>query len=191
MATIVQISHFTKKNELRLPNAEDVPATDFGTVIDTNITALQKLIEETEEDILTNAMGIDNFNALQTALADLPNADQKWKDLINGMVVEGRKWEGLGANKSLLAFAVKSVWIAQNTPKLSEAGTFNNVASEAILVSPDKLLSRMFNTFVNKYQGVYLSINMSLYEYLTAKKADFSFDATKFLFYETQNSFGI
>lgn len=191
MATIVQISHFTKKNELRLPNAEDVPATDFGTVIDTNITALQKLIEETEEDILTNAMGIDNFNALQTALADLPNADQKWKDLINGTVVEGRKWEGLGANKSLLAFAVKSIWIAQNTPKLSEAGTFNNVASEAILVSPDKLLSRMFNTFVNKYQGVYLSINMSLYEYLTAKKADFSFDATKFLFYETQNSFGI
>lgn len=200
-------------NDLFIPLAKATISGTVNTESPNNNVALQSMIDVVEKDILVNALGLTLYNELQTALLDLPNADQKWKDLVNGVEYDGKIWEGLDNPKSLLLYAVYYFFLSDNSAGFYTAVGISKPNSEnSQLVTPAYKLATAWQTFLLKYQkGLKLcpditykngvefvdwfgndnDVNQSLYQYLTDKAIDFGWDASKFRVYENVNTFGI
>ena len=213
MPNITTYQYFNKPNELYLPLAVQQIVSSGATAAPNSQTEITNLITEIERDILLNSLGLTQYNFLQVALADLPNADQKWKDLVNGVEYDGKVWEGLNNDLSLLAYAVKYFYLNGNTQFITSVGVAVPQSENATTVNPAYKLVNCWNKFITKYQGglrdcpeyYYKNgatvidwigsnanqIEVSLYRFLIDKKEDYEFDAGKFMVYENQNTFGI
>lgn len=200
-------------NEFYIPLANTPVSGMTSQVTPNNSGVLNSLIQEVEKDVLLNALGLANYKLLQTALVDLPNADQKWKDLVNGKEYGDYIWEGLNSSKGCLVNAIYYTFIHQNSEYLTALGVSKPNTENAVNVSPFAKLANSWQRFTNKYQGgcllnpltsissdysfidyygVQENVQRSLYQYLNDNAVTYGFDASKFqTFDDNVNSFGL
>lgn len=200
-------------NEFYIPLANTPIQGMASQVTPNNGGVLGSLIQEVEKDVLLSALGLANYKLLQTALVDLPSADQKWKDLVNGKEYGDYLWEGLNSPKGCLVNACYYTFIHQNSEYLTALGVSKPNTENAVNVSPFAKLANSWQTFTNKYQGGCLlnpltsmsngysfvdwygtqeNVQRSLYQYLNDNAVTYGFEASKFqVFDDNVNSFGL
>ena len=210
MPQIVNKSYFNKQNILYIPLASEAPLPSAVTSTPNDGTYIDALCIEIEKTILANALGLTTYNELQLALADIDNPlNASYKKLVNGDEYDGKIWFGLKYDLSLIANAVWIEYVMQKNTNLSAVGNSQVNLEKGTLVTPMYKIANASASFIKQYQGEYLnepiiignfidwqgcddSVEVSLYRYLSDKKADFpNVDLNKFKFYEQINSFGI
>lgn len=198
------------KFDLAIPNAIELPSITTDTVND--VESLTDFITMSEKSLLIKALGLSVYNQLQTALEDLPNADQKWKDLVNGKEYNDKLWEGLGSPKSLIAYYIYAEYLSDNSSFWSTLGVEKPQAENSQNATPFYKIASSWQTFIKKYQGNACNLpnfyindgisivdyygddnetEVSLYRYLMDNKDLYGWDESKFKVYEQKNSFGL
>jgi len=215
MATITDATYYQKGINF-IPNAVSISASDSPS----NESELDYFIKVYERQLMLHALGVTLFNEFTTAMADLPNAAQKWKDLVTGStyIKDGKDylWEGLrGYNKnSLVASYIFCEFLRNDESTYTTTGIVKNKSKNAGNVSPTPKYIAAFRQFIEKYQAqaqcdpviirdhfgsvgldYYQNNNseVSLYRFLTDQNEldATSFPDFEFKFYENQNSLGI
>ena len=214
---IIDATYF-EKGILYIPNNKDISVSPVDAP--STQSELEVFIDNYERDLLINALGVSLFNQLVLAMDDLPNAEQKWQDLVEGLdyTVGGHsyRWEGLrGYNKqSVIAFYVYCHYLRNDESTYTTTGIVRSTAKNADNYDPTGKYIQAYNSFLEQYQKDYnynpnVLINAfggmgldyynnndstrSLYQYLTdANELDVtSFPDFKFKVYESQTSLGI
>ena len=199
-----------------------IPNNDNGNVVPPNTSpnatsAVIIAIEKYEPLLLLNALNVTLYKELEGALVDLPSADQKWGDLVNGKdyIVDSKeyRWEGL---KNVLIPFIYTNYLRNDQSTYTTTGIIKSKAANADNYDPNPKYIKAYNTFLTSYQGektnntpsllvnrngVYgldyysssASPIVSLYQYLTDQNAitPTDFPDFDFRFYEQQNSLGI
>lgn len=85
-------------------------------------------------------------------------ADQKWKNLVNGVTYDGKVWKGLNYTEgsfkvSLLAYFVFWNWVYDNTTTIGSGGEVQIQTKNANNVNPTSSQVQIWNTFTQMYQG--------------------------------------
>ena len=210
MPQIVNKSYFNKQNILYIPLASEAPLPSAVTSTPNDGTYIDALCIEIEKTILVNALGLTTYNELQLALAEIDNPlYASYKKLVNGDEYDDKIWVGLKYDLNLIANAVWIEYVMQKNTNLSALGNSQVNLEKGSLVTPMYKIANASASFIKQYQGEYLnepivignfidwqgcddSVEVSLYRYLSDKKADFpNIDLNKFKFYEQINSFGI
>ena len=174
--------------ELFIPNAND---GNMGSSIESN---LDIVIKRYERQLLLDALGVELYNELETAMDDLQNADQKWQYLVNGTdyTISGVKyrWDGLkGKNKDgLLAHYVYCMYLRQDEIDYSTTGMKRNAVENAIRASFTEKYVQSWCAFIKMYQGDN-EVNRSLKQFLEDMESDYPLDGFKC--YGNVNRFGI
>lgn len=209
--SISNIDNFV--NDLYIPLAKGTISGTANTETPNSRAYVLELIDEVEKDVLLNALGLDLYNELMVALIDLPSADQKWRDLVNGVEYDGKIWEGLDNAKSLFLYAVYTLFIMENSDFLTALGVAKSNVENANLTTNSTKVSYAWQKFLTKYQDGCLSepliysdsgysftdyygtndnVQRSLYQYLNDNLDTWdTWDNSKFRLYEQINSFGI
>lgn len=208
MPTVIDNTWF--KYDLAIPNAIPMPSIVGDTV--NNADGINDFIAAAEESLLLNALGLTIYNGLKNALDDIENADQKWKDLVNGLEYDGKVWEGLRSPKSLIAYYVYSEYLNQNSSFFTTHGVEKPRSENSENVTPFYKIAGSWQTFVKKYQGnahnlpyrymkdgvcvvdyigEHTDVKVSLFNYLLDKKDVYGWETTMFKIYEQKNSFGL
>jgi len=212
MPQIIDISKFQKANELNIPlSVVNLVANPTIETPNSN-EALTNLCIKVEKSILLNALGLTTYNTLQLALADINNPlYASYKKLVEGDEYDGKIWEGLDSDYSLIAYKIYEVFITQTNEHLTGIGNTQGKPEKSALVTPAYKIANANQNFAEKYQGGYLEfpnvyfdglfidwfgcnsgVEVSLYQYMTDKATDFpDLVMTNFKTYDTQNSFGI
>lgn len=173
MPLITEISDF-QSGEHYIPN---VLSGNAGEGVNKDFTDIQT---KYERDVLLKALGKTQYNELQTALGDLPNAAQKWKDLVNGK----DDWGGL---KPILKGYIYCHWLRFDEVKLNATGAGkDNVTYSSTAEYNQKYVER-WNEMIALYGGLDL-YETSLYEFLrdTDGLLEDEMEAMEF-----ENSFGL
>jgi len=197
---IIDQTYFIK--ELNVPNINEM---DSDTLVSLEID-----IDKYVRLLLHSALGYDLFKDLDDNITDgelNSGADQKWKDLVNGVeyLKDGKtyRWRGLifteGNYKgSLLAKYVFYYWLKDSVSLLTGTGEKQITATNAIAVNSTQRLTAVWNDFVNDYQGnicshVWPELSkvgyVDLIQFLKDKSEDYQ-DAALSL-YQTTNSLGL
>ena len=205
---IVDKSYFNKGNFLHIPLAVQEPT---GTEVPSNANELDALCIDIEKQILLNALGLTLYNelkALDGTTIELPE-NARWKKLVQGDEYDEKVWLGLDNDNSLIAYRVFEQFTTETNIRLSATGATRVDAENATNQTPAYLIATANNRFIKQYQGEYLhapiingvfedwfgcsdSIEKSMYGYLVDKQTDFpKWNASKFVTYESKNSFGI
>lgn len=209
--SISNIDNFV--NDLYIPLAKGTISGTANTETPNSRANVLELIDEVEKDVLLNSLGLDLYNELMVALIDLPSADQKWRDLVNGVEYDGKIWEGLDNAKSLFLYAVYTLFIMENSDFLTALGVAKSNVENANLTTNATKVSYAWQKFLTKYQdgclaepliysdsgysftdyyGTNDNIQRSLYQYLNDNLDTWTtWDNSKFRLYEQINSFGI
>lgn len=211
MPTIINKSYFSRQNDLFIPLAADVPVSYPNQASPDNSAALDNMCIEIERSLLLNALGLEIYNELQEALPITDDSEQKWKDLVDGAEYGGKSWEGLGNEKSLIAYAVYFSFLSGNSDFYTALGVAKPDAENASLKTPAYKLASASQIFIRKYQngsyprpnviecyrgsfvdyyGSEQEVEVSLFQFLRDHKDDYGWDG-RFKTYEMQNSFGI
>lgn len=115
--------------------------------------------------LLINALGTNLFADINSQITDgelNDDADQKWKDLVNGITYtkDGKNyiWKGLvyenGLFKqSLITPYVWCEWYRDNITTMTGIGQVQLQSKNADVVNPLPLLVKNWNTFLEMYQG--------------------------------------
>lgn len=213
---IIDLTYFQKANVLNIPLSVSAPVANASLTTPDNTDYLTLLIERVEKSILQNALGLATYNELQLALADINNPlYASYKKLVEGDEYDGKVWEGLEYDYSLIAFRIYEIFLTETNERLTGTGNATINVEAANLVTPAYKIANASQEFYKKYQGRYCSepfisedglfidwlwgendeVNVSLYRYMLDKKADFPlFDINKFAIYNDlseKNSFGI
>lgn len=212
MPQIVTVEYFQKANDLNLPLSNDILVANPTIKSPNSQTAITNLCIKIEKQLLLNALGLDTYNTLQLALADIDNPlYASYKKLVEGDEYDGKVWEGLNNDYSLIAYHVYEQYLTEESERLTGVGNTQGKPEKATLVSPKYKIATANNNFISKYQGGYLQypivyndgefidwfgnqdgINVSLYQYLNDNAVNFpDFKPESFRCYETKNSFGI
>lgn len=210
MANITDFS-FYKYGELFIPLAEEQYNSTTDDSSPNNEKAIEKKITKTEKSVLLNSLGLDIYKELQTAL-ELPDFDNDAplhiKELVNGVEYDGKIWEGLKNEFSLLAYAVKYYFLGDiqrgffTSTGLKEIDVTLGTDKEKASKDASSEMTNLWNIFLDKYQGNiynvsyiqdtefvdYLkddnNIEVSLYQFLEDNKNTYSFDKDLFRIYE-------
>lgn len=212
MPQIVDKTYFQNANGLFIPLSKGAPVSNASAESPSNVSYLDNLCTKVEKSILLNALGVSVYNTLQLALADLNNPlYASYKKLVEGEEYDGKVWNGLDNDYSLIAYRIYEVFLTETNDRLSAVGTTQVNTQNASLFTPTYKIANASANFITQYQGGYLhspivyndgefidwlgfsdGLEVSLYEYLTDKATDFvGLDMTKFRIYEQQNSYGI
>jgi hypothetical protein len=211
--SIITISHFQKANELYIPLSVAVPTSNSSNATPNNNAYLTALIDKDEKQVLINALGLATYNTLQLALADINNPlYASYKKLVEGDEYDGKIWNGLEYDYSLLAYKVFEDFVTETNKRLSAVGTVEVNPQGATLQTPAYKIASANNAFILQYQDGYLNepiisddgmfidwfgqgdgVFVSLYRYLIDKKTDFvDWSEEKFRpSHDIKNSFGI
>ena len=208
---IITVSKFQQPNELNIPLAYSAPVSNSEVASVSEAQYLTQLIDEVQKDVLLNALGLATYNTLKLALLDINNPIYaSYKKLVEGEEYDGKIWEGLQGNYSLLCYRTYEVFLSQTNQRLSGIGVVDVNPQGAALRSPMYKIANANQTFLKKFQDGYLvqpiimdsfidwygqgdDIQVSLYRYLVDKKANFP-DWTEDTFRaytDEKNSFGI
>lgn len=211
MPNIIDITYFQKANGLNIPLSVSAPVANASMQTPNTVEALELLIIKVEKSILLNALGLDLYNLLQTALGDIDNPlNVRFKDLVEGKEYDGKVWNGLDYEESLIAWRIYELFVSEANTALTAVGTANINPEKANLISPQYRIANANNAFIKQYQGGYLKepivydnfidwfgcndeIEVSLYRYLMDNLSIFPEldNLSNFKVYESQNSFGI
>jgi len=201
---ITQLDIF-QKDPLKIPNSVSTP-NGANAVAD-----VQNFVDLYEKEILIDGLGIELYDLLVTEYADLDNASQPIKDLVNGKEYTANsltvKWEGL-KNYSFLPYYIYWKYIQEKQDVFTTLGVerpegVNSAHASSVYRATDK-----YNEFLRKYQGVdqaprvihtsygygvdyqvSTSTIRSLYQYLNDNKADYP--TFRFTMHYPLNSHGI
>ena len=213
MPQIVTITYFQNANDLNIPlSVVNLVANPTLATPNSN-DALTSLCVKVEKSILLNALGLATYNTLQEALEDdfVNPLFASYKKLVEGEEYDGKVWEGLDNEYSLIAYKIYQTFLTQTNEHLTGVGNTQGNPEKATLVTPAYKIASASQNFVQKYQSGYLEyplvyndgefidwfgnqegVEVSLYQYLVDKKADFpDLNIDKFRTYEAENSFGI
>ena len=134
-----------------------------------NGSELDYFITEYERELLIGALNITLYNELNTALVDLPNADVKWQNLVEGTeyVKDGvtYRFDGLrGFNKdSMVAYYIFCKYLENDESYYSTTGVVKSKASNSEMFSPTRKYLDAWNLFLMKYQDEYMADNYSYF----------------------------
>ena len=202
---IINSTYFTKDNSLHIALAVKNPT---GVTAPSNNSLIDFMCVDIEREILLNALGLDLYNELFD-LTDVTIEDpinERWKKLIQG---DGNLWAGLQNDNSLIAYRVYEQFTIETNTRLSATGATKVNAENANYVSPKYLTANANQQFIKQYQGGYLcepivrgnfidwygnreGLELSMFQCLQDNQSEFpEWDASKFKFYETKNTFGI
>jgi hypothetical protein len=182
-----------------------------------NVNAIDLTCEKVERDILLNALGLATYNELQLALADINNPlYASYKKLVEGDEYDGKVWNGLEDEYSLIAFRVYELFRTSTESQTTSTGEAKVNTQNANHYSPSYKIADANQQFLMGYQGGYYyfpnisfrngvefidyfglneEVEVSLYRYMNDKKADFpNFNIEKFKIYNEnalKNSFGL
>ena len=107
MPQIVTRSYFNNNNGIYIPMAVEHPTSYQNQASPNNASAIDLMCEKVERDILLNALGLATYNELQLALADINNPlYASYKKLVEGEEYDGKVWNGLNDEYSLIAYRV-------------------------------------------------------------------------------------
>lgn len=141
------------------------PVTGIELYTDTNKDTFDMWADEYARLLLQNALGNVHFPLFDAQVTNgtlNSDADQKWKDLVNGVTYTYNSkeytWRGLiyqeGASyKSLLADYVYAEWYKWQGSHLSNFGEVKGNAINSISVSLNVKQVKIWNQFVRAYQG--------------------------------------
>jgi hypothetical protein len=213
MPNIIDLSYFQKANALNIPLSVQMILANPTLETPNSATALTELIMKVEKSVLLNALGLTTYNELQLAIADefTNPLYAKYQKLVEGEEYDGKKWQGLNYEYSLIAWKIYQDFIFNTNQQLTGIGNVEVKPQGANLVTPVYKIANANANFIQQYQGGYMKypiiyndgefidwfscnneIEVSLYRYLTDKKADFTdVNLESFRVYETYNSFGI
>jgi hypothetical protein len=212
--SIITVSHFQKSNELYIPLSVAVPTSNSSNATPNNNAYLVELIAKTEKQVLINALGLATYNTLQLAISDdfVNPIYASYEKLVKGEEYDGKIWNGLEYDYSLLAYKVFEDFVTETNKRLSAVGTVEVNPQGANLSTPAYKIASANNAFILQYQDGYLNepiisddgmfidwfgqtdgVFVSLYRYLIDKKADFvDWSEEKFRpSNDIKNSFGI
>jgi hypothetical protein len=212
--SIVSVSQFQKANELNIPLSVQAPVSNSALQSVNDNAYLVNLIAREEKTILLNALGLATYNTLQLAISDdfTNPIYASYKKLVEGEQYDGKIWEGLEYDYSLILYRVYDVFLTETNNRLSSIGTVAVNPQGAVLQTPVYKIANANANFIRKYQGGYLrepiisddglfvdwygqqeAVNVSLYKYLIDKKADFVNWSEQYFIptNEIKNSFGI
>jgi len=144
---LINEANFTR--ELSIPN---LTSSQSGNAVELNYYA-----DEKPRLLLQMSLGNVLFSQLDSQVTGgilNVDADQKWKDLVNGKEYDGKVWKGLnyleGSFKvSLLAYYTYWNWV--NDSYLSN---FQIQSKNADNINPTSTLVDLWNKFLEMYQGV-------------------------------------
>lgn len=212
MPNIIDLSYFQQANALNIPLSVEVLVANPSLETPNSANALTELITKVEKSILVNALGLATYNELQLALADLDNPlYAKYKKLVEGEEYDGKIWQGLDYEYSLIAWKIYETFLFDTNRQLTGIGNVEVKPQGATMVTPAYKLANANANFIQQYQGGYMkypiiyndgefidwlgcndNVEVSLYQYLLDKKADFTnVNLDTFKVYESINSFGI
>lgn len=217
MAQIVTKSYFTKNNGLYIPMSVEHPTSTPAQASPNNATAIDLLCVKVEKELLQNALGLATYTTLQLALADIDNPlYASYKKLVEGDTYDGKMWTGLKYDYSLIAYRIYELFRTAAESQTTSTGEAKVNTQNSNQYTPAYKIADANQQFLVQYQGGYCEfptvsfidgvefidfyamnegVNVSFYQYMTDKKADFTdFDIEKFkLFSENavKNSFGL
>lgn len=210
MPQIITSSKFNIANELNIPLAADFISDNPSLQTPSAKAFLDNLCIKLEKELLINALGLVQYNALQLAFPDIEEPENaKYKKLVQGDEYDGKIWIGLDSDYSPIAWLVLQQFLIAQSQQLTGVGVVNVQPEAAQLVSPKHRIAIANAEFVKMYQLGYMdepyvssdglfvdwfgcnnnSAYVSLWQYLVDKQADFSIEYFKP--YETYNSAGI
>lgn len=207
MKQIIDNSYFNKENSLYIPLAVGDPNTGAPD----QQGDLGACCKKVEKEILVNALGVALYDLLQLALDDdfVNPVYDRFKKLVKGESYDGKIWNGLEYEYSLIAHRIYEIFNTENNIRLSAVGAVKADPENANLATPVYLIANANQNFIAGYQGTFTNepvihrdcfvdwfynetVYKSLYGYLQDKQGDFpEWDITKFKAYTTKNSFGI
>ena len=217
MPQIVNKTYFNKNNGLYIPMSVEHPTSSSVQASPNFASALELLCIKVEKEILLNALGLATYTTLQLALADINNPlYASYKKLVQGDEYDGKVWNGLQYDYSLIAYRVYELFRTANETQTTGTGEAKVNTQNSNHFSSAYKISEANQQFLKQYQGGYSEfpivtvidgiefvdwfgdndeINVSLYHYMNDKKADFTnFDIEKFKIYREntfKNSFGL
>jgi len=213
MPNIIDLSYFQQANALNIPLSVQMIVANPTLETPNSATALTELITKVEKSLLLNALGLTTYNELQLAIEDSFTNPlyAKYQKLVEGEEYDGKIWQGLNYEYSLIACKIQQEFLFNTNQQLTGIGNVEVKPQGANLVTPAYKIANANANFIQQYQGGYMKypiiynngefidwfgcndeIEVSLYRYLTDKKADFTdVNLENFKVYETYNSFGI
>lgn len=156
---IIDSSYFLTKNVF-IPNAVAQPS--IGSNTPTSILQLNAEIDFREDEFLLFTLGYaqktELLNQFETDGTWKPTALQKWIDLVDGVVFDGKKWNGLrytiGTKKvSMIANYVYFFYLKDDFSTYSTTGIQVAKSENAVIQTPNEKQSTAWNGFVNMYNG--------------------------------------
>lgn len=139
------------------------------TGVPNNASKFEYIRDNIERELLIKALNITLYNELNTALDDLPNADVKWINLVEGTeyVKDGvtYRFDGLrGFNKdSMVAYYVFCKYLENDESYYSTTGTVKSKALNSEMFNPTRKYLDAWNIFLMKYQDEYTVDNYSYF----------------------------
>lgn len=170
------ISRSIFQNGLLIANSQD---TTPNSNLLGNKVKLDSFIEQYERDILITTLGYDLYKELQSNLEVLNgqteqsvkvSADQKWKDLVNGVeiTIDGfiYKFDGLKSDNSFIADYVYYKFMEDDLKNHSGVGFIQANPNGAIKTNPTQKLVSVWNDMVEKIMFQDKPYMLSLYAFL-------------------------
>jgi hypothetical protein len=162
---LINEANFTR--ELSVPN---LSSSQSG-----NAERLALYGDEKPRLLLQMSLGNVLFSQLNSQVTNgvlNTDADQKWKDLVNGKTYDGKDWKGLnyleGSFKvSLLAYYTFWMWLNDNVNTMGSGGEVQVQSKNANNVNPTSYQVQIWNKFIELYQGLpynYCFPNVSYYD---------------------------
>lgn len=154
---IINASYFQNKSVF-IPNSITQPT--IGSNTPSAVDQLTQEIDQREYEVLIMALGEAQTTTLLTqfeANGDLkPTALTKWKELVEGKVYDGKKWNGLrftrGTKKiSLIAFYTFFHYLAEDFSHYSTTGIQIPESENSTWQSPNRKQAKAWNEFVNMF----------------------------------------
>lgn len=177
------ISRSQYQNGLLIANSQD---TAPNSNLLGNGVKLDSFREKYEREILIMTLGYDLYKELQSNLEVLTgqteqsvkaSADQKWKDLVNGveLTIDGytEKFEGLKSDNSFIADYVYYKFMEDDLKNHSGVGFTQSNPNGGTKTNPTQKLVSVWNDMVEKiifYDKPYM---LSLYYFLDYNNVDY------------------
>jgi len=211
---LIDASYFNR--EIAIPNVNELQGN--------SATELTEFIDGKVRLLLQEVLGYDLFTDLNSDITNgvlKTDAEQKWKDLVNGKtyIKNGKnyRWKGLlfteGTFKSsLLADYVYYFWLESKLTDMTGVGEVMQVSKNAVSVNSTQRLTNTWNRFVNSVNGgesygrrgiMYWNVGVPIYDYSHADKSYYvdlftflkdnqtNYPDAPFTCFEYKNQFGL
>lgn len=153
---LINEANFTR--EISVPN---LTSSQSG-----NAENLTKYGDEKPRLLLQNSLGSVLFTDLDSQVTNgvLDNdADQKWKDLVNGKEYDGKVWKGLNYEEGSFKVSLLAYFTYWNWLNDSLSNNLQVQVKNAENVNDTNSLVNVWNTFIQMYQGGICEFDKRIY----------------------------